>query len=86
MWLGILILRCTVTHQTELTELRSALRDSGHAWGLFELNQAVHLALHNGNCYRLWIAGADVFAPARIAEVDLTEMADTFDRIKQQNL
>ncbi|MGR9054251.1 MAG: YkgJ family cysteine cluster protein, partial [Gammaproteobacteria bacterium] len=61
--------------------LQSALRDAGYAWGLYELNQALTLAVNDESCHARWMAGQDVFAPALIADISRTEMADIFDRI-----
>jgi len=62
--------------------LQSALRDAGLAWGNYELNQALQIALCDETCEAAWMAGVDVFAPALITEVSLEEMAETFDVIK----
>lgn len=62
--------------------LQSALRDAGLAWATYELNQGLQIALSDDACESGWISGNDVFAPARIAEVSLDEMAETFDAIK----
>jgi Fe-S-cluster containining protein len=62
--------------------MQSALRDAGLAWGSYELNQALHIALCDEASERVWMAGIDVFAPALIADVSLREMAETFDAIK----
>lgn len=63
--------------------LQSALRDCGYAWGLYELNHALHLALDDADCERRWLAGENVFADALVDEIDLDDMARTFDEIKQ---
>jgi hypothetical protein len=62
--------------------LQSALRDAGLAWGSYELNQALQIALCDETCERAWMAGVDVFAPALMTDVSLREMAETFDAIK----
>jgi len=62
--------------------LQAALRDAGLAWGVYELNQALRIALCDETCERSWMAGVDVFAPALITDVSLKEMAETFDAIK----
>jgi Fe-S-cluster containining protein len=62
--------------------MQSALRDAGYAFGAYELNQAVSMALADGNHQERWAAGADVFADALVADVSLDEMANTFDAIK----
>jgi hypothetical protein len=62
--------------------MQSALRDAGLAWGNYELNQALRLALCDETCEASWVAGIDVFAPALITDVTHEEMAKTFDAIK----
>lgn len=62
--------------------MQSALRDAGLAWGSYELNQALQIALCDETCERAWMAGVDVFAPALMSDVSLREMAETFDAIK----
>jgi hypothetical protein len=62
--------------------MQSALRDANLAWGSYELNHALRIALSDETCEKAWIAGVDVFAPALITDVSLEEMADTFDAIK----
>ncbi|MDD5033955.1 MAG: YkgJ family cysteine cluster protein [Methylococcaceae bacterium] len=61
--------------------LQSALRDAGYAWGTYELNQATHQALSDGNEYRAWMRGDEVFADAQVSDVSVEEMANLFDRI-----
>lgn len=62
--------------------MQSALRDTGLAWGSYELNQALQIALCDEACEHAWLAGNDVFAPALITDVSFAEMAETFDTIK----
>lgn len=62
--------------------MQSALRDAGYAWGLYELNQVLNMALTDDSSGRRWAGGEEVFALARIAEVNLEEMGKVFDRIK----
>jgi Fe-S-cluster containining protein len=62
--------------------MQSALRDNGYAFGAYELNQAVSMALADGKLQERWAAGDDVFAEALATEVSLAEMASTFDAIK----
>jgi Fe-S-cluster containining protein len=62
--------------------MQSALRDAGLGWGIYELNQALIIALRDDTCEAAWMAGKDVFAAAMIAEISATEMAATFDAIK----
>ncbi|QSA99304.1 YkgJ family cysteine cluster protein [Methylococcus sp. EFPC2] len=61
--------------------LQSALRDAGLAFGLYELNQAVRMALEDARCERAWLAGEDVFAPAAVGELSIEEMTRTYDAI-----
>jgi len=62
--------------------MQSALRDHDYAWGLYELNHALHLALTEDNAAERWLDGQDVFAPALIEEMKWQEMANTFDALK----
>ncbi|QJD29182.1 YkgJ family cysteine cluster protein [Methylococcus geothermalis] len=62
--------------------MQSSLRDAGLAFGLYELNHAVCIALQNDTCCEQWLAGADVFAAAAINEPSAEEMARTFDAIR----
>jgi hypothetical protein len=55
---------------------------AGLAWGSYELNQALQIALCDETCEHAWLTGNDVFAPALITDVSLAEMAETFDAIK----
>lgn len=61
--------------------MQSALRDAGYVWAAYELNHALSIALDGENSEPAWLAGADVFAPARVTDISLDEMANTFDRI-----
>ena len=61
--------------------MQSALRDAGYAWGAYELNHALRLALADEGSEDAWFGGDDVFAPALVADVSLAEMASTFDHI-----
>jgi Fe-S-cluster containining protein len=63
--------------------LQSALRDSQLAWGSYELNQALTLALQDPALEQRWLAGDDVFAVAQVHEVDSAEMAAVFDELKR---
>jgi Fe-S-cluster containining protein len=61
--------------------MQSALRDAGLAFGLYELNQAVCLALQDEACCQAWLSGVDVFGPAAVNELSTEEMAHTYDAI-----
>jgi len=66
--------------------MQSALRDAGLAWGLYELNQAVCLALGNPGCEQDWLDGGDIFSAAQVDEVSPEEMAQTYDAINAQTI
>lgn len=61
--------------------MQSALRDAGLAFGVYELNHAVLLALRDQSACRAWLSGTDVFAPALVSEISAEEMATTYDAI-----
>ena len=63
--------------------MQSALRDAGLPWLVYELNQALLLALDDADAGPRWLRGEDVFAAAQVQDVDAREMAQTFDQIKQ---
>ncbi len=71
------LVRCVVQNA-----LLASLRDAGLAWGLYELNSALNLALTNPDAETAWRAGGDPLAGASIAGADAREMAATFDAIK----
>lgn len=61
--------------------LQSALRDHDYAWGLYELNHALRIALADEASEQAWLAGEDVFGAAMVAEIDQDDMARIFDEI-----
>jgi Fe-S-cluster containining protein len=61
--------------------LLSALRDCGLAWGLYELDKAVNLALSNTGVEKAWVRGDDPFVSATVAEFDAQSMEATFDAL-----
>ncbi|MBS1212473.1 MAG: hypothetical protein H6R26_1089 [Proteobacteria bacterium] len=61
--------------------MQSALRDAGLAFGLYELNHAVSIALRGETCCQAWLEGEDVFAPAAVIEISAEEMAHTYEAI-----
>ncbi|MBI4693264.1 MAG: YkgJ family cysteine cluster protein [Gammaproteobacteria bacterium] len=61
--------------------LQAALRDAGLAWGLYELNQALGLALQDGGAAGRWLAGEAVWQDATLRDVERAEMAAAFDRL-----
>lgn len=66
--------------------MQSALRDFGYSWGVYELNQALHIALTDNISEAMWKDGTDIFAPALVADVSSDEMAAIFDAIKAQSV
>jgi hypothetical protein len=62
--------------------LQSALRDAGYPWVVYEINQAVGVALADERAGPRWLAGEDIFAPARADEVMMAEMETTYDRLR----
>ncbi|MDD2768318.1 MAG: YkgJ family cysteine cluster protein [Methylococcus sp.] len=62
--------------------MQSSLRDAGLAFGLYELNHAVCIALQNDTCCEEWLSGADVFAAASVTELSTEEMEQTYDAIR----
>jgi Fe-S-cluster containining protein len=73
------LVRCVVQNA-----LLASLRDAGVAWGLYELNSALDLALTNPGAEAAWRGGGDPLASASIADADAREMAATFDAIKSK--
>lgn len=62
--------------------MQSSLRDAGLAFGLYELNHAVNIALQNDNGCEEWLSGSDVFAPAAVTELSAEEMAQAYDAVQ----
>lgn len=62
--------------------LQSALRDTGHAWALYDLVGALKIALARPDAEAAFGAGEDILDPAIIDHVSREEMARTFDRLK----
>lgn len=60
--------------------LQSALRNAGLAWGLYEMNHALVLALGRQDRQAAWMWGEDSLAPV-IADIDMAAMAATFDTL-----
>jgi hypothetical protein len=60
------------------TSLQSALRAAGLAWGLYEMNHALMLALDGNARESAWLAGEDSLAPAAV-EFDRATTAERFD-------
>ncbi len=61
--------------------LQSALRDADYPWATYEINHAVQLALEHPQAEQQWLAGDDVFKPARVKDIRFGEMAQTFDQL-----
>lgn len=61
--------------------LMSALRRSGLAWGLYEVNRALNVALSAPDALEQWISGQDPLAHARIPDFDLIEAGAIFDAV-----
>jgi Fe-S-cluster containining protein len=59
--------------------LMAALRRSGLAWGLYEVNGALNCALSAPNALEQWISGQDPLIAARIPDFDLIEAGAIFD-------
>ncbi len=62
--------------------LQSSVRAAGLAWGMYELNQAVLIAMAHPSPDEAWRAGEDVFASAAMGDVPMQEMADAFDQLR----
>lgn len=60
--------------------LQAALRDSGLAWGAYELNHALALSFDDETVARSWSEGADPLATAATDLELRAEMAEAFDR------
>lgn len=61
--------------------MQSAMRDCGLTWAVYELNHALAIALSDECSEGDWLAGGDIFADARITDIDPEEMAGVFDSI-----
>lgn len=62
--------------------MMASLRQAGLAWGLYELNGAVALALSTPRAELRWTEGDDPLSSAGIADFDAKEAATTFDAIR----
>jgi hypothetical protein len=60
--------------------LQSALRAAGLAWGLYEMNHALALAIDRPDRDAAWAKGGDSLGPV-IEDADMTAMAATFDAL-----
>ena len=60
--------------------LQSALRAAGLAWGLYEMNHALALALDQQDRGAAWANGGDSLGPI-VDDVDMAAMAATFDAL-----
>jgi Fe-S-cluster containining protein len=62
--------------------MQSSLREAGLAWGVYELNRALLLALDDNESEARWLRGEDMFAAAVLNEVSVEEMAAAFDQLR----
>lgn len=62
--------------------LQSAMRDTGYAWGLYDLVAALKIALARPESEAEFINGGDPFAAVALDAVSRDEMANAFDRLK----
>lgn len=62
--------------------MQSSLRDAGLAWGMYELNRGVLLALDNPDSEGAWLRGEDPLAGAAVHDVPAAEMAAAFDQLR----
>jgi hypothetical protein len=60
--------------------LQASLRAAGLAWGLYELNRGLMLALDGEDRLTAWLDGADSLGPA-ISDLDMVALAAAFDRL-----
>jgi hypothetical protein len=63
--------------------MMASLREARLAWGLYELNGAVALALSTPRAELRWTEGEDPLLPAAIADFDAAEAAATFAAIRR---
>lgn len=61
--------------------LHAALLARDLAWGAYELNQALLIALDDPTATERWLRGEDVFRPALAADMPMEEMAEAFRQI-----
>lgn len=62
--------------------MQSSLRAAGFAWGVYELNHAVLLALDDPTAESTWLAGEDALQDAALNEVSAAEMAEVYDLLR----
>lgn len=62
--------------------LMAALRRAGLAWGLYEVNRGLNIALSAPDALEQWISGEDPLTPARISDFDLIEAGAIFDAVE----
>lgn len=60
--------------------LQSALRSAGLAWGLYEMNHGLVLALDGKNRRSRWLDGGDSLAPV-VAEFDMAQAVARFEEL-----
>ena len=59
--------------------LMAALRRAGLAWGLYEINRALNVALTKPNALEHWLSGEDPLTSARIPDFDMVDAGAIFD-------
>lgn len=59
--------------------LMAALRRAGLAWGLYEINRALNIALSAPDALEQWISGDDPLQSARVPDFDMAEAGAIFD-------
>jgi len=64
--------------------LQAALRTRGLAWGAYELNHALVLALDDAGAVGRWLAGDDPLAAASLDAEQREAMAGWFDEVRNQ--
>lgn len=62
--------------------MQSSLRSAGLAWGVYELNRSLLMALDDAGSERRWLDGEDVFAATALNDVPAEEMAAAFDALR----
>lgn len=62
--------------------MQSSLRDVGLAWGMYELNHAVLVALDTPDAEARWLAGEDPVRAAALRDVSEMEMSQVYDSLR----
>jgi Fe-S-cluster containining protein len=61
--------------------MQASMRDAGLGWGVYEFLAALNRSLQDETCEARWRAGEDVFSDLRLGDIDLEDMAATFDEL-----